>query len=300
MQGKTLRQRIGVSGLAVPALALFTVFGLVPLVLVLVLSFTNYSTTSISPARWIGATNWVRMVHDPEVRQGVELTLLVMALSWLFQTGFGLLIGVFLAGRQRYRVALSVVYFLPIVFSAAAIAVAWENLFTPYSGGVAIMLQHIGIPYPVLWLATPGQAIYVVIAAICWQFVPFHSTLFLAGARQIPRELYDAAVIDGARRVRTFTGITVPQLRNTIVTSSILVLVGSLLYFELFLIMTDGGPATSTTVLSLAMYLRGFVSDQQGYGSAIATVLAFAGLLLSLAIVRLSGFGQMRSQQEGL
>ncbi len=300
MQDRSLRQRIGVSGLALPALALFTIFGLVPLILMVVLSFTNYSTTSISPTSWIGAANWVRLAHDPVVRQGIELTLLVMLLSWVFQTGLGLLIGVFLAGRQRYLVALSVVYFLPIIFSAAAIAVAWENLLTPYSGGVALVLQHVGIHYPVLWLATPGQAIYVVIAAICWQFVPFQSTLFLAGARGIPRELYDAAVIDGAGRMRTFTRITVPQLRNTIVTSSILVLVGSLLYFDLFLIMTDGGPATSTTVLSLAMYIRGFSSDQQGYGSAIATVLALGGLLLSLAIVRLSGFGQMRSQQEGV
>lgn len=295
----TVSPRLVVSSLATPAIALFAVFALVPLVLVVVLGFTDYSSARGTFA-WAGASNWVRLVGDSLVRQGVLLTVLVVVLCWIVQTGLGLVIGVFLAGRQRYRIVLSVLFFLPIVFSPVAVAIGWQNLFAPYFGGVALTVHQLGLSFPVNWLATPGQAIYVVIAVICWHSIPFQSILFLAGARQIPRELYDASTIDGAGRYRTFFHITVPQLRYTLVTSSILVLVGSLLYFEMFLVMTNGGPAGTTTVLPLAMYIRGFVASQEGYGSAIATVLAVLGLLLSLAIVRLSGFGSMQSQQEGV
>lgn len=287
-----------VSSFAAPAIALYGFFALVPLVLVVVLGFTDYSS-SHAGFSFTGLANWERLLHDSLVQQSVALTLIVIALCWVLQTGLGLLIGVFLAGPQRYRAVLSVIFFLPIIFSPVAVAIVFENLFAPYYGGIALTLHSLHLNVPVDWLATPGQAIYVVIAVTCWEYIPFQSMLFLAGARQVPRDLYQAALIDGASRLGAFLNITVPQLRYTIVTSSILVLVGSLLYFDMFLVMTDGGPAGSTTVLSLAMYVRGFNGAQEGYGSAIATVLVVLGLFLSLLAVRISGFGSMRSQQEG-
>lgn len=288
-----------VSSFAGPAIALYAFFALIPLVLAVVLGFTDYSSAH-GTFSFNGVANWVRLARDSLVQQSIVLTLIVIALCWVVQTGLGLLLGVFLAGPQRYRAVLSVIFFMPIVFSPVAVAITWENLFAPYYGGIALTLHQAGLPVTVNWLATPGQALYVVIFVTCWQYIPFQSMLFLAGARQIPTDLYDAAVIDGAGRFGSFFHITVPQLRYTIVTSSILVLVGSLLYFEMFLVMTNGGPAGSTTVLSLAMYIRGFNGGQEGYGSAIATVLVVLGLLLSLLAVRISGFGAMRSQAEGV
>lgn len=288
-----------VSSFAGPAIALYAFFALIPLVLAVVLGFTDYSSAH-GTFSFNGVANWVRLARDSLVQQSIVLTLIVIALCWVVQTGLGLLLGVFLAGPQRYRAVLSVIFFMPIVFSPVAVAITWENLFAPYYGGIALTLHQAGLPVTVNWLATPGQALYVVIFVTCWQYIPFQSMLFLAGARQIPADLYDAAVIDGAGRFGSFFHITVPQLRYTIVTSSILVLVGSLLYFEMFLVMTNGGPAGSTTVLSLAMYIRGFNGGQEGYGSAIATVLVVLGLLLSLLAVRISGFGAMRSQAEGV
>lgn len=293
------RARVMVAGLAVPAITLYGFFALIPVALVLVLAFTDYSSGGTTFG-FNGTANWVRLVGDSVVQRGVLLTVIVTVLCWVIQTGLGLLIGVFLAGPQRYRAVLSVIYFLPIVFSPVAVAIVWENLFTPYYGGIALLLQQSGISVPINWLATPGQALYVVIAATCWEYIPFQSILFLAGARQIPRELYDAATIDGASRTKSFFHVTLPQLRYTVVTSSVLVLVGSLLYFEMFLAMTQGGPSGSTTVLSLAMYLRGFGQTEEGYGSAIAAVLVGLGLLLSLVVVRVGGFGSMRSQREGM
>lgn len=293
------RPRARISSFAAPATLLYGFFALVPLVLVVVLAFTNYSSHSSGGPHWAGAANWIRLVHDSLVQQSIVQTIIVIALCWVVQTGLGLVIGVFLAGPQRYRAVLSVLFFLPILLSPVAVAITWENIFTPYFGGLALTAHAIGLNLNIDWLATPGQSLFVVIGVTCWLYLPFQSMLFLAGARQIPSDLYDAGLIDGAGRFKSFWYITLPQLRYTLTTSSILVLVGSLLYFELFLVMTNGGPAGTSTVLSLAMYLRGFNAAQEGYGSAIATILVILGLGLSLIIVRLSGFASMRSQQEG-
>jgi raffinose/stachyose/melibiose transport system permease protein len=139
-----------------------------------------------------------------------------------------------------------------------------------------------------------------VILIISWHFIPLHTLLYQAGVRQIPRSLYEAAEMDGAGRVQQFFSITLPQLKYTIVTSSTLILVGSLTYFDLVFVLTAGGPGYATRILPLHMYLTGFQATEMGKASAIAAVLAFIGLGLSVALTKLSGFSRMQSQQAGL
>ncbi|RZI88383.1 MAG: sugar ABC transporter permease, partial [Microbacterium sp.] len=129
--------------------------------------------------------------------------------------------------------------------------------------------------------------------------IPLHTILYQGGVRQIPAQLYEAASIDGAGPIKQFFTITLPQLKYTIVTSSTLMLVGSLTYFDLIFVMTAGGPGYSTRVLPLHMYLTGFRAAEMGHASAIATFLAVFGLILSLLLTKLSGFTKMQSQQEG-
>jgi raffinose/stachyose/melibiose transport system permease protein len=111
--------------------------------------------------------------------------------------------------------------------------------------------------------------------------------------------MYEAATLDGAGRVKQFFHITLPQLRNTIVTSSTLMLVGSITYFDLVFILTGGGPGTATRILPLDMYLTGFTSSNMGVASVLAVILVLLGLLLSLGITKLSGFSKMSSDLEG-
>lgn len=112
--------------------------------------------------------------------------------------------------------------------------------------------------------------------------------------------LYEAATIDGAGRVRQFLSITLPQLRYTVVTSTVLMLVGSVTTFDTILILTGGGPGTATRILPLYMYITGFSGFELGYASAVAVVLLVLGAGLSLGVVRVTGFRSMQSQQEGL
>jgi len=284
--------------LALPALALFAVFALAPMVVVVVLSFTHYS--GISSPTGAGLANWSRFLHDSTTHHAILLSLEVIALSWAIQTPLSLLLGVFVAGKQRYRAVLAAVYFIPLLFSAAAIAVTWKNLLDPNFGLIANVTHRLGLGwFPTDWLGNPDLTLYMIVFIISWQFIPFHMLLYQAGARQIPRTIYEAAEIDGAGRMMQFRRITLPLLRNTIVTSSTLIIVGSLTYFDLIFIVTGGGPGFATRILPLDMYINGFESADMGYASVISVVLVAAGLALSLFLIRVTGFGRFRSSHEG-
>ncbi len=280
--------------MAVPALVFFGVFVIVPMFGVLFLSFTNWN--GLGSPTWAGTSNWSLTLTDPITQNAMWLSLKVMVLSWLIQAPISLLLGIFMAGRQRYRALLSVLYFLPLLFSSAAVAIAYKALLDPNFGmsnafGIRALSQD--------WLGDPNLALFVVLFVIAWTFIPFHSLLYQAGVRQIPKMLYEAAMIDGATAWQQFRYITLPQLRYTIVTSSTLMLVGSLTYFDLIYVLTRGGPGIATRTLPLDMYLTGFQSFQMGRASVIAVILIVVGLGLSLGLARVSGANRMESQQEG-
>ena len=283
--------------LATPALAFFVVFAAGPMVIVLALSFFDYDT--LNAPTWAGLHNWSRLLNDPLTRKATWLSLQVIVLSWLVQTPISMLLGVFLAGRQRYRAVYGVFFILPLLLSTAGVGIMWKLLLDPNFGLAAATADDLHVA--VLkqeWLGS-GITLYGVTACIAWHFVPFHTLLYQAAARQIPVDLYEATEIDGAGRFQQFRYITLPQLRNTIVTSSTLLIVGSLTYFDLIYVLTLGGPGDETRILPLDMYLNGFSLRAAGYGSAIATLLVGVGLGLSLLIARASGFSQMRSETEG-
>lgn len=290
------RGRSGAVGwLAVPALVAFVAFGVVPLIGVLALSFTTWD--SIGAIRPTGFDSWRAVLTDPGLPHALWVTFEVMALSWLVQTPISLLIGVFLAGRHRYRELLAVLYFIPLLLSAAAIAITYKALLDPNFGlgaglGVPLLVQD--------WLGRPGLAMGVIVFVVSWQWIPFHSLIYQSGARQIPRAMYEAAELDGAGRVRQFLSITLPQLKYTIITSSTLMVVGSLTFFDLIFVLTEGGPGDATRVLALDMYKRGFQANLMGPASGIAVILVLVGLALALLLRRLGGRDQSASQLEGM
>jgi ABC-type sugar transport systems, permease components len=278
----------------VPALVFFTVFGLVPLVGTVVLSF--YEWNGLGTPNFSGLDNWTSVLQDSSTYHALWLTILMCVATFVVQFPISLLLGVFMAGRQRYRGVLAVLYFLPLLFSATAIGIAFKNLLDPNFGLSSAL--HLGVLQQD-WLGSPVLAFWVVIAVVSWCFIPFHSLLYQAGARQIPQTLYEAAQLDGAGRVRCFFSITLPQLKYTMVTSTTLMIVGTLTAFDLIYVMTNGGPGDATRVLPVDMYLEGFKSNQMGVASVIAVILIALGLSFSLLLNRLSGSDRMESQMEG-
>lgn len=279
---------------AAPALVFFGLFALVPLIGVFILSFMTWD--GLGALSYAGTSNWTRTLGNATTQHAIVLTITVTALCWIIQTPISLLLGVFMAGRQRYRAVLSVLYFLPLLFSATAVGIAFAALLDPNFGisrafGLDILSQD--------FLGSPRLALPTIMFVIAWCFVPFHSLLYQGAARQIPVSIYEAAMIDGASRMQNFFHITLPQLRNTIITSSTLMITGSLTYFDLIFVMTSGGPGNATRVLPLDMYLTGFRSYNMGGASVIGVILVVVGLLIAWLLNYVSGSSKMDSDMEG-
>ena len=282
-----------VAWMALPALGMFIVFGVVPLLGVLALSFAQWD--GLGSIHVAGLSNWRSVLSDPGLPHALWVTFLVMFLSWAVQTPLALLIGVFLAGHQRYRAVLAVIYFVPLLLSSAAIAITYKALLDPNFGlgaglGLGILQQN--------WLGESGLALATVVFVVSWQFIPFHSLIYQGAVRQIPVSMYEAAQLDGAGRVRQFFSITLPQIKYTVILSSTLMVVGSLTFFDLIFVLTEGGPSDATRSLALDMYKVGFQANLMGPACAIACILVIIGLVLALLLRRLGGRGD-ESQLEG-
>lgn len=283
-------------GWAIPALAFFAVFAIAPLVVMVWLSFTHWS--GLGSPSFVGLGNWNQLIHDPIFQQSIWITFAITVAAIAVQTPVSLLLGVWAAGPGRSRAVVSAICFVPLLLSSASIAVLWRGLLDPNFG------------IPAQWTAIFGgsgnvfseqwSAIAVLTFVSAWQFAPFHTLIFQGGARAVPPVLYQAAELDGAGRVRQFFSITLPQLRNSLITSLVLGVVGSLTTFDTILILTRGGPGGSTTNTAFFMYQTGFLSFDFGTGSAAATVLVAVASVVSFALVRSTGYDRMRSEQEGI
>jgi len=290
----TSARNASLAWLVLPALAFFVAFAVIPLLGIVVLSFCKWN--GLGDISFAGLDSWRAVLGNPGLPHALWVTFLIMALSWLVQTPASILIGVFIAGHQRYRAVLAVVYFVPLLLSSAAIAITYKALLDPNFGlGPGLHLDFLVQD----WLGQGPLAVGVVVFAVSWQYVPFHSLVYQGGIRQIPKSMYEAAELDGAGRVRQFFSITLPQLKYTVITSSTLMVVGSLTFFDLIWVLTAGGPADATRSLALDMYITGFRGNQMGPASCIAVILVLVGLAIAQVLRRLGGSDASASQMEG-
>ncbi|UUN30014.1 carbohydrate ABC transporter permease [Streptomyces sp. FIT100] len=280
---------------AAPAALFFGLFAIVPLGMLVVLSFASWN--GLGEPEFAGFDNWKKLLDDPVMLESLWLSVLLTVLGVAVQTPISILLGVWAAGRQRNRAVLTAIYFVPLLLSITAVSVLWRAVLDP----------NFGVPAQVQWLFGDGNllgkqasAIGVLVFVATWQFTPLHTLIYQGAARAIPQVLYQAAEIDGAGRVRKFFHITLPQLRNSVITSVILMVVGGLTTFDTVLILTQGGPGTDTTISAYYMYQKAFKSFDFGTGSAIALLLVLVATIISLITVKLSGYDKMRSTQEGV
>jgi raffinose/stachyose/melibiose transport system permease protein len=284
-KGSGLADWVGVG----PPLLLFLLFIVAPMIVAVVLSFANWN--GLGSPSWVGFANWTQFWHDPQAHSSLWITVKLVVFSYVVQTPISIGLGLFTAGKGRLKSIYAAIYILPMLISTVGVALMWESFLDPLLGPLQ---GHQA------WLSNPGDALYVVTLIIAWQFIPFHTLLYAVGRRQIPAVLYEAARIDGANPVQMFFRVTLPQLRYTIITSGILMVVGALTYFDIIFVMTGGGPGTSTRVLSLDMYDQLFPAGEFGYASVLAVILGVVGIAIASVMVKSSGFGKMQSQQEGV
>jgi multiple sugar transport system permease protein len=272
------RGRPGSSGLAPYLFLLPWLVGLVgitlgPMLASLYLSFTNYSF--VGPFHWIGAANYVRMfTDDPRYLAAAGVTLHYVFISVPLQLGFALALAVLLNRGIRGLAIYRSVYYLPsLLGSSVAVAILWRQVFGG-AGLVNQVLGYAGIHNAPNWIESPEHALQTLIVLNVWTFGS-PMIIFLAGLRQIPADLYEAAAVDGAARTRQFWRITVPLLTPVIFFNLVLQMIHAFQAFTQAYIISGGkgGPVDSTLFYSLYLYERGFTEFNMGYASAMAWVL---------------------------
>jgi multiple sugar transport system permease protein len=275
-----------------PALVAVAVFFVVPVLAALALSFTDFDIYGVADrdnVRFIGVDNYRRLFATPVFWTALANTTVFVVvgapLSIAVALGAALLVNARLARlRGVFRTAL----FSPVVTTVVAVAVIWRYIFHARYGFLNHALDKVGLG-PVDWLGDPRWAMPAMILFAVWKNFGTSMIIFLAALQSIPGDLYEAARIDGARRVQQFRFVTLPALAPTMLLVTILTMVG---YFQLFAepyVMTRGGPAQSTTSVLYFMFEEGFKWWNLGFASAVAFVLfaiMLAGTAAQLALAR--------------
>ena len=269
-------------GFVSPALLLFVLTGLLPLAVLLGLSFTDYELGAID-VKNAGFANFARAFADPGFRRAFGNTLLYVAIVLPGAVGLGLLVAILVHGRRRTRGLYEVIYFLPVTSTLIAIATVWQFLLHPRLGPVNALLRFLGIG-EIPFLSEPHLALPTLAVVGIWQLLGFNMVLFLAGLSAIPKDLYEAAEVDGCTGAldRFFT-ITLPLLTPTTMFVVVTTTITAFKVFDTVAVMTRGGPMGASEVLLYSVYLEGFQYFHMGYAAALTVVflvfiLVFSGI----------------------
>ena len=268
----------------------FAILTLVPILVLIYVAFTRWDV--FGTPEWIGVDNFTRLAGDESFRTALVNTLYYAAVhipvTLILSLGLALLLNTKLRGLAFFRTAA----FFPYITSIVAVAAVWNMLFSPDMGVINQGLRAIGIDNPPGWTTSTTWAMPAVIIVGTWRETGYYMLLFLAGLQTVPRELYEAARVDGANAWHQFMNITLPCLRPTTFFITIILTIQSLKVFDLVLVMTNGGPGESTLVLSQFIYNQGFVNSEFGYGSSAAVVL----FLIALAVTVIQYLVNKRSE----
>ena len=260
--------------------ALLVILGLVayPFVSAVYLSLQNKPVGA--PGRFVGLANYAELFRDEVFFQTVRNTIVYTAVGVSLKFVLGLTMALILDQERRFNNVFRMLLFVPWAVPVVIAALNWRWIFDDLSG----FLITVGLTRDIIsWLADPRLAMGCVIAVVVWQGTPFYTMTFLAGLQAIPRELYEAAEIDGASVVRQFVHITVPRLRTIFLTTVMLSTIWTATNLQFVLILTRGGPANRTEIFPHLAYVTALGARRLGMGAAVS--LAFFPLLVILIIL---------------
>jgi len=252
---------------AAPALLVYFVFLVYPAVSSLWFSFTDWDGLDPDFA-FIGLQNFTDMLSDEDALGAVWHTVLIAVAITVIQNGIGLVLALGVNSMIKTRNFLRVLLFAPAVVTPIVTAYLWRNLLGP-DGAVNAVLG----PWGKDWLGDPDLALWMIVVVVVWQFAGYSMVIFLAGLQSIPREIYEAAAIDGTGAVRRFWSIVRPLLAPAITINLMLSIIGGIKLFDQVYALTGGGPGHATDTISTLIYKDAFTLGEFGYSIALAVVL---------------------------
>jgi len=275
--------------LLLPAVGLCTVFILLPALLAIVGSFFEIGLGS-TDWRFAGLTNYARAMDDPVFWIALRNNLFIVIGSVILQVGFGTVLAAILdRGIPKGGTVFRTIIFAPMVMSTIAVALIWLVILDPNVGALNTLVKSMGLPTPKLgWLGDPSISLGILLLIAMWQYTGFMMVLILAGLQGIPKELYEAATLDGARGLTAFRHITLPGIRNVLIVAVLITTIGGFKVFDLIFATTRGGPANATQVMGTYIYQQAFNLGNLGYANAMSVVLLIIAVILGALQLRVS------------
>ncbi|MFE2060868.1 carbohydrate ABC transporter permease [Streptomyces sp. NPDC059467] len=257
---------------ALPAMLLFAFVVLVPSARGVYYAFTDWD--GLDPDfSFVGLDNFSEMFRDADAVQAIWHTLLIAVAITVVQNALGLLLALGVNSAIKSRNVLRVFLFAPAVITPIVTAYLWRNLLGP-DGAVNSLFGAVGLSgWKQDWLGSPQVALWSVIGVIVWQYAGYSMVIFLAGLQSVPKEIHEAAAIDGAGPVRRFWSVTRPLLAPALTINLMLSIIGGIKLFDQVYALTGGGPGHATDTLSTLIYKDAFTLGEFGYSIALAVVL---------------------------
>ncbi len=267
-----------------PAIILFILFLIYPIIRSAY--YSAYNWNGLGPAtKFVGLGNFKLILTDKVFIKAIENCLFIVIFSLAAQLPLALMLAIMVGRDLPGRAFFRSIFFLPYVISEVITAIIWIGMFSPdpENGFINALLVLIPGMHAQNFLGNINQVMACVFIVLTWKYFGLHMLLFMAGLQNIPKELEEAAMIDGANRWQSIWFVTVPLLGTTIRTTSYLSVLGSLTQFNLVWIMTRGGPVNASEMMATYMYRFAFIRFQLGYGSAVALVMLVFCLIFSVA-----------------
>ncbi|MDG4772534.1 sugar ABC transporter permease [Solwaraspora sp. WMMD792] len=287
LRRRRISDRITIGLFLLPALVLFGVLVVAPILVAAYTSLFRWNGFGGLPTDFIGLDNFVRLLDDPvfigDLRRGALLVVLSVTVQLPLALGLALLLNQKLRGRAVYRV----LFFAPYVLSEVITAVLFDMVFSQNRGLANHVLALVGLEsLSSTWLSDPSTVLYSVFLVMTWKYFGFHMILLLAGRQNIPRELHEAAATDGAGGWQIFRHVTLPLLAPTIRISMFLAVIGSIQLFDLVWVLTGGGPLNASETMAVTMFQYGFRRFEVGYASAISIAMFLISLIFAVLYQR--------------
>jgi multiple sugar transport system permease protein len=281
-RGRALRRHLTGWAFAGPATAIVVGLSIFPAVWAFFISRAKWN--GIAPATMVGWGNYRKLVQDPDMIAATRHTLILTAIFVPGSIILGILIAVALNQKIRLIGFYRTCIFVPYVASAAATGILAGFVFNPQFGVVNDILRHLGLPQG-QFLESRHAAIYVICVIALWGEVGFTTVIYLAALQDIPRDLVEAATMDGAGKWRVFRHVTLPELRPVTVFAAVWQTITAMQLFDLIYTTTRGGPINSTQTIVYYIYELAFQTQRLGYGAAAAYLLFIVTLVLSLIVI---------------
>ncbi|MBA4494690.1 carbohydrate ABC transporter permease [Paenactinomyces guangxiensis] len=273
-----------------PAIVLFFTFDYLPTLSAFYYSFTEYHV--LAPAEWVGLENYRNMVDDPKFWTSIQNSFTYFLIIVPSLVSIPLFLAILVNQKLRGIHLFRMIYYLPVITSMVAVAIVWKYLYHP-AGLLNAVLQLFGLQQEsVNWLLNTDTALPAVAILESWKAMGFYMVIYLAGLQSIPKELVEAAKIDGANRFRVVWHVYLPQLRPIIAVTLVLSTLNTVQMFTSIYIMTGGGPLDSTLSLPLYIYQKAFVELDMGYATAMGITLWAILMVLTFINFKISRGGQ--------